>query len=440
MITNKVNVVRYLVSGNSYPITYGYWDKEEIRVYLTKEDNTIITLTLGTDYTLTDPNGTNGTLTKVSDWGSATKITILRSVPLTQERDLVNGQTLDAETIEAALDHAIAAIQQLEEEQSRSLKTAVDEEGLDITFPDTEARKGTGSGTVICFDSTGKIIVLRDLAQFDSDVASTQTNAGIAAAAASGAEASEAKAGKWAENPEDTPVESGKYSAKHHAAKAKASEDVAIAKASEAGDSEVAAAASALAASLSEGNAHDSEVAAKGYKEGAEAVNEIASEYARGKKVNGTDVVPGEPGYHDNAQYYKDQAASSASDASTAKTNAQNAAAAAAQSKADAEAAYQLAHQEGISDIVNNKGAEYNTISIIQRDGTTHTFSVVNGSKGDKGDKGDPGESGVVTPVGAFFTLSVDADGDLWVTYPDGGTPPDFYYDSDTGDLYVDTE
>ena len=52
------------------------------------------------------------------------------------------------------------------------------------------------------------------------------------------------------------------------------------------------------------------------------------------------------------------------------------------------------------------------------------------------GEKGDTGESGVVTPVSGFYTLSVDADGNLWVTSEDGNTP-NFEYDSATGNLYV---
>ena len=52
------------------------------------------------------------------------------------------------------------------------------------------------------------------------------------------------------------------------------------------------------------------------------------------------------------------------------------------------------------------------------------------------GAKGDTGESGVVTPVDGFYTLSVDADGNLWVTSKDGNTP-NFEYDSATGNLYV---
>ena len=59
------------------------------------------------------------------------------------------------------------------------------------------------------------------------------------------------------------------------------------------------------------------------------------------------------------------------------------------------------------------------------------------GEKGDKGDKGDTGESGITAPVNGFFTLSVDADGNLWSYSADGSTSPDFEYDSGTGSLYI---
>ena len=59
------------------------------------------------------------------------------------------------------------------------------------------------------------------------------------------------------------------------------------------------------------------------------------------------------------------------------------------------------------------------------------------GEKGEKGDQGDKGESGITTPVNGFFTLSVDADGNLWAYSAEDGTTPDFEYDSATGNLYV---
>lgn len=64
----------------------------------------------------------------------------------------------------------------------------------------------------------------------------------------------------------------------------------------------------------------------------------------------------------------------------------------------------------------------------------------IQGPKGDKGDKGDPGESGVTVPVGGFFSMAVDPDGNLYVYYSDDAEAPPFRYDSETGNLYYDTE
>lgn len=60
----------------------------------------------------------------------------------------------------------------------------------------------------------------------------------------------------------------------------------------------------------------------------------------------------------------------------------------------------------------------------------------IQGIQGEKGDKGDKGDSGVVAPIDGFFTLSVDADGNLWA-YSEDGEAPNFEYDAETGNLYV---
>ena len=64
----------------------------------------------------------------------------------------------------------------------------------------------------------------------------------------------------------------------------------------------------------------------------------------------------------------------------------------------------------------------------------------IQGPKGDKGDKGDSGESGVTVPVGGFFSMAVDPDGNLYVYYSDDAKAPPFRYDPETGNLYYDTE
>lgn len=53
--------------------------------------------------------------------------------------------------------------------------------------------------------------------------------------------------------------------------------------------------------------------------------------------------------------------------------------------------------------------------------------------------QGATGASGVTTPISGFYSLYVDADGNLFVVYSDTDDPPAFYYDDETGNLYVFT-
>lgn len=63
------------------------------------------------------------------------------------------------------------------------------------------------------------------------------------------------------------------------------------------------------------------------------------------------------------------------------------------------------------------------------------------GEKGDQGDKGDQGESGVMAPTSGMFSLYLDPQtGNLYAEYPDGSNPPQFEYDSETGNLYYITD
>jgi len=141
--------------------------------------------------------------------------------------------------------------------------TSIDETGDNMVIPNSTARKGTGDGTLLGFDGTGGNIVLRDLKQFDIDVAATAANATAAANSAT-------LASKWAENPEDTPVEPSAYSAKHWAIKASAS-----------------ASSASASATTATNEALDSEA------------------YAIGKR-NGSDVPATDPAYHNNTKYYYD--------------------------------------------------------------------------------------------------------------------------------------
>ena len=60
------------------------------------------------------------------------------------------------------------------------------------------------------------------------------------------------------------------------------------------------------------------------------------------------------------------------------------------------------------------------------------------GLQGPKGEKGERGDSGVTAPLSGFFSLTVDAEGNLWAHAADGASAPPFSYDADTGELYYE--
>ena len=63
------------------------------------------------------------------------------------------------------------------------------------------------------------------------------------------------------------------------------------------------------------------------------------------------------------------------------------------------------------------------------------------GAPGEQGPPGPQGESGVMAPTSGMFSLYLDpATGNLYAEYPDGSTPPQFEYDSETGNLYFVTD
>ena len=63
------------------------------------------------------------------------------------------------------------------------------------------------------------------------------------------------------------------------------------------------------------------------------------------------------------------------------------------------------------------------------------------GAPGEQGPPGPQGESGIMAPASGMFSLYLDpATGDLYAEYPDGSTPPQFEYDSESGNLYFVTD
>jgi hypothetical protein len=304
MIGATVNKVRYSVLSitplASYDIPFRYWSADEIDVLIVNSEGGVSTIS-ASNFTVTAP-GETGTLSfdEMYSFPAGTEsMTIVRVIDILQQSDYRNGDVLDADMLEQSLDKLTAILQQVDESIQRVVMIPVTDPASDLVIPSVEVRKNMLLG----FDADGNIVPvlttdieqkLADALAAEENAITQANNAASSASAAATSEsnaatsennagtseanalASENKAGKWADENENVEVETGKYSAKHHAQKAEASKSAAAASENaaalsetNAGNSEAAAAASEAAAALSETNSGNSEAAAAASKSAA---------------------------------------------------------------------------------------------------------------------------------------------------------------------------
>jgi|GEM_PF-6413329 len=145
MLSNTDRLIQYDLSypfDSNYEIDFKYWEKAQITAVLSFDDGSADeTLVLDSDYSLTDPDDT-GTLTKLSDWDhDAVRLTIYRTVALTQETDYRNGEAVDMDIIEQDFDLAVARDQQIDETISRSVVWPItDPAGISNALPAQSVR------------------------------------------------------------------------------------------------------------------------------------------------------------------------------------------------------------------------------------------------------------------------------------------------------------
>ena len=104
-------------------------------------------LILDTHYTaVIDDPGPGGTITILNptDMPAGTTLTVLVTLPYTQEIDLEAGGNMPAEVLEEGFDRATVLIQQLKEQLARSLKLLKSSSYSELTLPDPEAGKYLG--------------------------------------------------------------------------------------------------------------------------------------------------------------------------------------------------------------------------------------------------------------------------------------------------------
>lgn len=144
---------QYATNGTTGPwsVRFYFLEDDHLQVIYTDEDGAEATLTLNADYTVTgagDENG--GTVTTTTAYASGGYITILRNVEPLQEVDLIDGDSLPAETLETAFDKLTMLAQQALEVTDRALVFAPSDTA-GSTLPAAAAR----ASKLLGFDSDG---------------------------------------------------------------------------------------------------------------------------------------------------------------------------------------------------------------------------------------------------------------------------------------------
>jgi len=150
MITTLTNRIQYNCGGGvvDFAFPYEFFNTGDLVVVYTNLLGVDAVLTETTHYAVTgqSENGryeSGGTVTTVATYLTGEKITIYRSVPITQLIDYTAAGQFSAETHETGLDKNIVILQQLMDLLTRSLKIpATDPVTLDMEMPGKADRLG----------------------------------------------------------------------------------------------------------------------------------------------------------------------------------------------------------------------------------------------------------------------------------------------------------
>jgi len=175
-MTISSTTVRNSYSGDGSTTTFSYTFKifqdSDIQVIIRSANGTETTKTITTHYTVTGAGNSGGgsvIFTSGNIPTSTQTVVLRRNIPQTQSIDYIANDPFPAESHEEGLDRATMAIQQLQEEVTRSLKLSKTN-----TMTSTEFTVGASdrANKILAFDGSGEISVTQELGTYRGNWAS----------------------------------------------------------------------------------------------------------------------------------------------------------------------------------------------------------------------------------------------------------------------------
>jgi len=175
-MTISSTTVRNSYSGDGSTTTFSYTFKifqdSDIQVIIRSANGTETTKTITTHYTVTGAGNSGGgsvIFTSGNIPTSTQTVVLRRNIPQTQSIDYIANDPFPAESHEEGLDRATMAIQQLQEEVTRSLKLSKTN-----TMTSTEFTVGAAdrANKILAFDGSGEISVTQELGTYRGNWAS----------------------------------------------------------------------------------------------------------------------------------------------------------------------------------------------------------------------------------------------------------------------------
>ena len=166
-MTISSTTVRNSYSGDNSTTTFSYTFKifadSDIQVIIRSANGTETTKTITTHYTVTGAGNSGGgsvIFTSGNIPTSTQTVVLRRNIPQTQAIDYIANDPFPAESHEEGLDRATMAIQQLQEEVTRSLKLSKTN-----TMTSTEFTVGAAdrANKILAFDTNGELSVTQEL-------------------------------------------------------------------------------------------------------------------------------------------------------------------------------------------------------------------------------------------------------------------------------------